>query len=126
MFDWGEHARTDYAWWAQRLKRTLELHDEVRIDHFRAFAAYWEVEAGAPTAKSGRWMVGPGVDMFNKLKPALGDAKIVAEDLGVITADVVDGSRVWLRVWRRSPSGRSSDDDASHTRTVVPTATARS
>jgi 4-alpha-glucanotransferase len=90
LFDWGEHARTDYAWWAQRLKRTLELHDEVRIDHFRAFAAYWEVEAGAPTAKSGRWMVGPGVDMFNKLKPALGDAKIVAEDLGVITADVVD------------------------------------
>jgi 4-alpha-glucanotransferase len=90
LFDWNEHARTDYAWWAQRLKRTLELHDEVRIDHFRAFAAYWEVEAGAPTAKSGRWMVGPGVDMFNKLKPALGDAKIVAEDLGVITADVVD------------------------------------
>lgn len=90
LFDWNAHAATDYAWWAQRLRRTLELHDEVRIDHFRAFAAYWEVEAGAPTAKSGRWMVGPGVDMFEKLKSTLGDAKIVAEDLGVITADVVE------------------------------------
>lgn len=89
LFAWQEHSRTDYAWWAQRLKRTLELHDEVRIDHFRAFAAYWEVEAGAPTAKSGRWITGPGIEMFERLKPALGDAKIVAEDLGVITADVV-------------------------------------
>ena len=90
LFAWPEHARTGYAWWAQRLKRTLELHDEVRIDHFRAFAAYWEVEAGSPTAKRGKWVTGPGVDMFNKLKPVLGDAKIVAEDLGVITADVVE------------------------------------
>jgi len=90
LFDWNEHARTGYAWWAQRLKRTLELHDEVRIDHFRAFAAYWQVEAGAATAKNGRWMVGPGKDLFDKLMPTLGDAKIVAEDLGVITADVVE------------------------------------
>jgi 4-alpha-glucanotransferase len=89
LFDWVEHKNTGYAWWAQRLKRTLELHDEVRIDHFRAFAAYWQVEAGSATAKNGQWMVGPGIDMFNTLKPTLGDAKIVAEDLGVITADVV-------------------------------------
>jgi len=89
LFDWNEHKKTGYAWWAQRLKRTLELHDEVRIDHFRAFAAYWQVEAGSKTAKNGQWMVGPGIDMFNTLKATLGDAKIVAEDLGVITADVV-------------------------------------
>ena len=90
LYDWPAHEAEGYKWWAGRLGRALELHDEVRIDHFRAFAAYWSVPAGAETAKSGSWMVGPGVKFFEGIKKTLGGAPIVAEDLGVITADVVD------------------------------------
>ena len=89
LYDWPAHEGEGYKWWAGRLGRALELHDEVRIDHFRAFAAYWSVPADAETAKSGTWMVGPGVGFFKGIEKALGGAPIVAEDLGVITADVV-------------------------------------
>ena len=90
LYDWPMHDAHGYKWWAGRLGRALELHDEVRIDHFRAFAAYWSVPADAKTAKSGEWIVGPGEKFFKGIKDALGDAPIVAEDLGVITKDVVE------------------------------------
>ena len=89
LYNWPSHEKEGYAWWGGRLARSLELHDEVRIDHFRAFAAYWKVDAGATTAKIGEWTVGPRMSFFDGIKRALGGAPIVAEDLGVITADVV-------------------------------------
>lgn len=90
LYDWPAHEREGYSWWSGRLHRALELHDEVRIDHFRAFAAYWKVDAGAETAKGGSWVVGPRLSFFEGVAESLGDAPIVAEDLGVITKDVVD------------------------------------
>lgn len=90
LYDWPAHEAEGYRWWAGRLGRALELHDEVRVDHFRAFAAYWSVPAGSKTAKNGSWMVGPGVNFFKGIEKALGGAPIVAEDLGVITKDVVE------------------------------------
>lgn len=90
LYDWPAHEAEGYRWWAGRLGRALELHDEVRIDHFRAFAAYWSVPAGAETAKAGAWVVGPGETFFKGIEKAVGGAPIVAEDLGVITKDVVD------------------------------------
>jgi len=83
-----------FAWWTRRLRRACRLYDETRIDHFRGLAGYWAVDATSDTAKFGKWKVGPGVKLFEALKKNLGDVTIVAEDLGVITPDVVEVSGV--------------------------------
>ncbi|TAK25990.1 MAG: 4-alpha-glucanotransferase [Chloroflexota bacterium] len=89
LYDWGALARTDYAWWTARLRRTLSHVDLIRLDHFRGFAAYWSIPSDAPTAESGHWVRGPGVDLFRAMERALGRSlPIVAEDLGTITPDV--------------------------------------
>lgn len=93
LYDWPQHEKEGYAWWSSRMARALALHDEVRIDHFRGLAGYWAVPADAETALSGRWRVGPGRAFFDALQRNLSPdgtrLPIVAEDLGVITADVV-------------------------------------
>ncbi len=88
LYRWAEHAKEGYAWWVERVRRTFELVDVVRIDHFRGFAAYWEIPANEPTAVVGRWVTGPGPALFQAIADALGDLPIIAEDLGVITPDV--------------------------------------
>ncbi len=90
LYDWAAHEAEGYRWWASRLGRALALHDEVRIDHFRGLAGYWSVPGDAPTALSGCWKLGPGLSFFNGIKARLGAVPLVAEDLGVITADVVE------------------------------------
>lgn len=84
LYDWPGMAAEGYAWWVARVQRVLALTDFVRIDHFRAFAAYWEVPGDAPDARGGRWVEGPGMGLFDALRAALGALPIVAEDLGVI------------------------------------------
>jgi 4-alpha-glucanotransferase len=88
LYRWAEHAKDGYAWWVERVRRTFELVDIVRIDHFRGFAAHWEIPAGEPTAVHGRWVPGPGAALFQAIAHALGPMPIIAEDLGVITPDV--------------------------------------
>jgi 4-alpha-glucanotransferase len=88
LYRWDELERTGYAWWIRRLSAQLRQCDRVRIDHFRGFAQYWEVPAGAKTAKSGRWVDGPGRKLFDALRSALGGLPLLAEDLGIITPDV--------------------------------------
>ncbi len=78
-----------YSWWISRLKTALETYDVVRIDHFRAFASYWEVPADAETAKTGEWKSGPKMDFFSKVFEAFPDAPIIAEALGSFGEDVV-------------------------------------
>jgi 4-alpha-glucanotransferase len=90
LYRWDVHARSGYSWWIARLKAVLQLVDIIRLDHFRGFAGYWEVPAGMPTAEIGRWAPGPGIDFFNHVQNALGDLPLIAEDLGVITPDVVE------------------------------------
>jgi 4-alpha-glucanotransferase len=70
------------------MRRALELADLFRIDHFRGFAAYWAVPAGARSARSGAWRPGPGRAVFDAARADLGDLPVVAEDLGLITPDV--------------------------------------
>ncbi|KAJ9509665.1 hypothetical protein QJQ45_011343 [Haematococcus lacustris] len=89
LYKWSEHRKEEYAWWSQRLGRALELYDETRIDHFRGFAGYWSVDAKAETAMGGCWKKGPGLELFTAMKAKLGKVPILAEDLGVITTDVV-------------------------------------
>jgi 4-alpha-glucanotransferase len=88
LYRWKAHAADGYAWWIQRIRRTFELVDIVRIDHFRGFAGYWEIQASEPTAMNGRWMPGPGPALFDAIHKALGPVPVIAEDLGVITPDV--------------------------------------
>ena len=88
LYRWDRHAEGGYAWWVERVRRTFELVDIVRIDHFRGFAAHWEIPASEPTAIHGRWVPGPGAALFDAIAAALGPLPIIAEDLGIITPDV--------------------------------------
>ncbi len=88
VYRWDACAREGYAWWIERLRANLRLADGVRIDHFRGFAAFWEVPAGEKTAIAGRWSPGPGRALFDAATRALGPLPIVAEDLGTITEEV--------------------------------------
>lgn len=88
LYRWEAHAQQGYRWWIERLRAVFALVDIVRLDHFRGFAAYWEVPAGEETAINGRWVPGPGKALFEAARAALGDLPIIAEDLGVITPDV--------------------------------------
>ena len=90
LYRWDRLRETGYAWWIDRLRRGLALHDELRLDHFRGFAGYWAVPADAETAEDGSWEPGPGLALFESIHAALGKLPFVAEDLGVITADVVE------------------------------------
>lgn len=88
LYRWDVHAETGYAWWIARMRRAFELVDTVRIDHFRGFEAHWEVPGSARTAARGRWVKGPGHEIFEAMQEALGDLPVIAEDLGVITDEV--------------------------------------
>lgn len=98
IYRWDVLKKEGYAWWIERIRATLALVDLLRIDHFRGFAAYWEVPAGEKTAVNGQWITGPGADFFETLRDTLGELPIVAEDLGVITKDVDE-----LRLEQRMP-----------------------
>lgn len=89
LYNWKKHRETGFAWWIERMRASLHLFDWIRLDHFRGFAAYWKIKAGSPTAEVGIWEKGPGAALFTALEHALGELPIIAEDLGVITPDVV-------------------------------------
>jgi 4-alpha-glucanotransferase len=82
LYRWDLMAEQGYAWWIERFRMAFTQADVVRIDHFRGFYNYWEVPGGADTAIVGRWLYGPGADLFHVVTKALGDVAIIAEDLG--------------------------------------------
>lgn len=88
VFNWDTLKKDNYRWWVLRIKKNMELFDIVRLDHFRAFASYWEVAGGSETAIEGVWKDGPGEDIFNVLLENFGSLPFIAEDLGEITDDV--------------------------------------
>jgi 4-alpha-glucanotransferase len=88
IYDWPALRRRRYRWWVERLRRTFDLFDLARIDHFRGFVAYWAVPAGARDASGGRWARGPGRAVFDATRGELGRLPLIAEDLGVITPAV--------------------------------------
>jgi len=89
LYDWRVMRNDGFAFWRARVMRQLERVDVLRIDHFRALAAHWSVPAGAPDARSGSWKRTPGRMFLKALREECGDLPIIAEDLGVITPDVV-------------------------------------
>ncbi len=90
LYRWKAHKASDYEWWLARLRYTLKMVGFVRLDHFRGFCGYWEAPGKAKTAEKGRWVTGPGKNFFKKISKELGDLPFIAEDLGVITSDVVE------------------------------------
>lgn len=88
LYRWDVLEKQGYTWWIARLRRSRELYDIVRLDHFRGFEAYWAIPAAEETAVKGEWVKGPGIHLFRALDHALGPMALVAEDLGVITPEV--------------------------------------
>lgn len=82
IYRWDVMARNGYRWWIDRFRMGFVQADAVRIDHFRGFYNYWRIPAGEPTAVKGRWVRGPGADLFRAVTAALSDVAIIAEDLG--------------------------------------------
>ncbi len=111
VYNWDELRRQRYRWWALRMRRTAELFDAARLDHFRGFVAYWEVPASERTAVNGRWVRGPGEDLFRAMAPYARGLELIAEDLGYITPDVIQlrkrlglpGMRVLQFAWDGNP-----------------------
>jgi 4-alpha-glucanotransferase len=89
LYNWDAMRARDYSWWVRRLRWALQTCDYIRLDHFRGFAQFWEIPANEPTAMNGRWVDGPADDLFNKLHQEFGELPFFAEDLGIITPDVV-------------------------------------
>jgi 4-alpha-glucanotransferase len=95
LYRWPVHKKSRYAWWLERFRSVLDFVDVVRLDHFRGFAGYYEIPFGEATAERGQWMTGPGKNFFKVISQQLsgsenGTLPIIAEDLGVITPDVVE------------------------------------
>ncbi len=90
LYRWKELEKDGYQWWLDRFRQMFHMFDAIRVDHFRGFEAYWEVQADAETAQNGRWVKGPGEKLFHAIEKEMGKLPIIAEDLGVITPPVVE------------------------------------
>ncbi|XP_048335641.2 4-alpha-glucanotransferase, chloroplastic/amyloplastic [Ziziphus jujuba] len=89
LYDWKAMEEDGFSWWIRRIQRAQNLYDEFRIDHFRGFAGFWAVPSESKVAMVGRWKAGPGKSLFDAISRAVGKINIIAEDLGVITEDVI-------------------------------------
>lgn len=88
LYNWEEMKKDGFKWWSDRIGAMLKLFDGVRIDHFRAIEAFWAVPSGEKTAKNGKWLKGPGLELISSIKEAAGEKLVIAEDLGNITEEV--------------------------------------
>ena len=88
LYNWPYHKQTGYVWWIRRVRHALGIYDLLRIDHFRGFDTYWAIPAGSSTACTGKWEIGPRMDLFHALEAALGKLPIIAEDLGELFPSV--------------------------------------
>lgn len=89
LYRWDVMEREKYHWWIERLRMSEELYDRVRIDHFRGFESFYTIEYGAKDAVNGVWEKGPGMKLFERIRTELGNADIIAEDLGYLTPEVL-------------------------------------
>jgi len=89
LYNWERMEADGFKWWIERVRATLKVVDIARVDHFRGFAACWEIPGGDKTAERGQWVEAPGKELFTAIRKTLGELPIIAEDLGVITPDVV-------------------------------------
>lgn len=84
IYDWAKHKESNYDWWVYRIHESFKMYDVLRIDHFKGFSDFWQVDASEDTAKNGTWQEGPGYELFWVIKERLGELPIIAENLGYI------------------------------------------
>ncbi|MDE6725782.1 MAG: 4-alpha-glucanotransferase [Ruminiclostridium sp.] len=115
LYDWHTMKKEDYVWWIERLRKSLEMYDVLRIDHFRAFDTYCSIPAADTTAVNGKWMQGPGMDFWNEVKKRLGEPNIIAEDLGEVFDSVkqllADTGFPGMRVMQFGFNPKNEDND---------------
>jgi len=118
LYNWDQMRADGFKWWIERVNATLQTVDIVRIDHFRGFAACWEIPGGDKTAERGRWVEAPGRELFTAIREVLGELPIIAEDLGVITPDVEslrdDFGFPGMRILQFAFSSDSKNHDLPH------------
>jgi 4-alpha-glucanotransferase len=115
LYRWKVLRSRGYDWWISRFRTAFECFDVVRLDHFIGFYNYWEIRAGSKTAEHGRWVLGPGEDLFDKARQALGPIQFIAEDLGVLTDEVADlRDRLGFPGLRVLQFGFGSDEDVEN------------
>ena len=86
IYDWEKHKEQGFLWWIYRVQESFKIYDVLRIDHFKGFSDFWQIDKDAENAVNGTWEAGPGIELFQKIKEQLGDLPIVAENLGFIDA----------------------------------------
>lgn len=86
IYDWEKHKEQGFSWWIYRVQESFKIYDVLRIDHFKGFSDFWQIDKDAENAVNGTWKAGPGIELFQKIKEQLGDLPIVAENLGFIDA----------------------------------------
>lgn len=118
LYNWDRMLADGFHWWIERVRASLQIVDIARVDHFRGFAACWEIPGGDSTAERGRWVEAPGRELFTAIRAALGDLPIIAEDLGVITPDVEklrdDFGLPGMRILQFAFSSDTANQDLPH------------
>ena len=119
IYHWDRMRRDDFTWWTERVRASFDMMDILRIDHFRGFAATWEIPAGHETAEHGRWVNVPGRELFSTLRRKLGgDLPVIAENLGLITPDVEELRREFgfpgMRILQFGFSGEADNKFLPH------------
>ena len=118
LYDWQKMADNGYAWWSRRLNAAAKMYDVIRFDHFRGFESYWAVPAGEPTAQSGQWEKGPGMDFIRAIQQALPGLDFIAEDLGFVTPEVrqlqLDSGYPGMKVLEFAFDSREESDYLPH------------
>ncbi len=114
VYRWDRIEAEGFGWWVRRLRGSLRLVHLLRLDHFRGFAAYWEIEAGLATAAHGCWVPGPGIRLFDAVRAELGSLPFLAEDLGLITPDVHELREVLGLPGMRVLQFGFAEDDSDH------------
>lgn len=84
LYRWHRLRRRGYDWWVSRMKAMAELYDMIRIDHFVGFANYYSIRHEMKDARRGKWVIGPGKNLFSVLKREVPEIRIIAEDLGCV------------------------------------------
>jgi starch phosphorylase len=118
LYDWSYNEKTGFEWWIKRMASSMDLYDIIRIDHFRGFESYWEIPAKDETAEHGRWVKGPGMKLFNAINQAIPDMRIIAEDLGFLTEEVLqlveDSGYPGMKVLQFAFDSREESDYLPH------------
>lgn len=118
LYDWDYNEATGFEWWIKRMASSMELYDVIRIDHFRGFESYWEIPATDETAEFGRWVKGPGMKLFDAINGAIPNLRIIAEDLGFLTEEVLqlvkDSGYPGMKVLQFAFDSREESDYLPH------------